>query len=151
MMKPTHILSGAILAQGYLAYLGLPMDPAYIAHPKALAISLPSAAACLLGATFPDIDMKLKIFGHRTVTHWFPPYLLVALFGWFFMTPCLVLFCAAALLHIFLDAFTKMGVPMLTPFGSRRGFRLFATGGAAEMLVIVALLFGAAGIWHFWA
>jgi membrane-bound metal-dependent hydrolase YbcI (DUF457 family) len=149
MMKATHTLSGAIMAQGYLAWLDLPLDPAYITNPKALAIAIPAVAASLVGSTFPDIDIRLKLFGHRTVTHWFPPFLLAAIIGWIFFIPSLFLFSGAALLHIFLDAFTKMGVPVFSPFGTRYGFRLIATGGASEMFVILALMFSGAGIFHF--
>jgi len=149
MMKATHTLSGAVMAQGYLAWMGLPMDPAYFTNPKALAFAFPAAAACLIGSTFPDIDIKLKIFGHRTVTHWFPPFLIAAFVSWLYFIPSIFLFCGAALLHIFLDAFTKMGVPILSPFGKRYGFCWVVTGGTSEILVVIALLSSGLGIWHF--
>ena len=149
MMKATHTLSGAVMAQGYLAWMGLPIDPSYFTNPEALAFAFPAAAACLIGSIIPDIDIKLKIFGHRTVTHWFPPFLIAAVVSWLYFIPSIFLFCGAALLHIFLDAFTKMGVPMLSPFGKRYGFRWVVTGGASEILVVIALLSSGLGIWHF--
>lgn len=151
MMKPTHTLSGLVLAQGYLTWLGVPVDAASLTNPKLLMFSVPTVAACVTGAVFPDIDIRIKLFGHRTVTHWFPPFLAGAVLAWLLFLPSVFLFCTACLLHIFLDAFTKMGVPLMSPFGRRYGFRLFATGGAGEMIAVVALLFGSAGIWRFFA
>jgi hypothetical protein len=39
-----------------------------------------------------------------------------------------------------------MGAPLLSPFGRSYGFRLFSKGEAGEMIAVVALLFGSAGI-----
>ncbi len=139
MKKSTHLISGALLAEAYILWLGVPTDMYYLTHPMVLSTGMTAGGICLAGSVFPDVDLRLRVFGHRTLTHWPIPYAIGAILAWFGGWSLAFLFCASVLAHIFLDSLTKMGVPIFTPFGRRYGFRLIYTGSVFEMLVVLVL------------
>ncbi|MEA3428030.1 MAG: hypothetical protein U9Q84_02175, partial [Thermodesulfobacteriota bacterium] len=67
--------------------------------------------------------------------------------GYVFQLSWMLYFCAGCLVHIFLDSFSLMGVPLQSPFGKRVGFRVMRVGAFSE--TVVAVLMGAImyGIW----
>lgn len=145
MKKPTHLLSGLLLTETYIVWLGVPLELAYLVHPLVTSVVCMTAGVCLAGSVFPDIDLKIPFLGHRTLTHWPIPYLLGAFVFWHYAMAYPFLFCLAVLVHIFLDSFTKMGVPVVKPFGRRYGIRRVTTGSIAELFFVFALC--AAGWW----
>lgn len=152
MTKTNHTISGLLLAETMIA-LTCPdvlsiqgithvLQNKHICHALA-----PLAAGCFTGALFPDVDLAIPGLGHRTLTHWPVPYLIGAVSGHVFHLSWILYFCAGCLLHIFLDSFSIMGVPLRSPFGKRIGFRVMRVGTFSE--TIAAVLMGAImyGIW----
>lgn len=102
-------------------------------------------------------NQRLSLVPHRTITHW--PLLWLALLvlstlalrhgasqigpTWFFAIVRGV--SLGALVHLFLDAFSPMGIPVFNPFGTRRRIAaLYTTGSVRELLLLapIALLCG---------
>lgn len=117
MKTVTHRLAGIVLAVAVISHAG----------------DYFMAAGIVAGATAPDWmempkwsdGMRRSVIPHRTVTHWFLPWVAVFLYSmmhegahWALITG----FTAGAMLHIAMDAMTPMGVPILNPF-SRRSFK----------------------------
>lgn len=141
MSKTGHIVTGIAVAA--VAYHLAPKSPAI-------------AAAALAGSLFPDVaegvigfwgESRLSLIPHRTLTHWL--YLYVAML--FFAhrlgalpQALLIGLCAGSLLHIGLDAFSPMGIPLGNPFGERTslvGGSTYRTGTLSEVPIILAVLF----------
>lgn len=89
------------------------------------------AAGVVVGATAPDwLEISKRVNGirhsvipHRTVTHWFLPWVTVLLYSIMFEGAHWSLvsgFAIGGLLHISMDAATPMGVPLLNPFANRK-------------------------------
>lgn len=118
-------------------------------------------------------DERLSLIPHRTLTHspflWLAVVLVAARFG---PTPIDVLgvvvavpitlviagFAASCLLHIAIDLLSPMGIPLLSPFGSRTsvgwsrnrsGRSHCYTTGAASEIPIMGLVIAAAAAWCF--
>lgn len=123
MTKKTHI------AVGIAAIL-----PLFSIYPKCAFIGI-------IGATLPDIDIRLGI-EHRTITHSF-----IALF----LSTMIVMLCnfniglvfgLSYLTHLLLDSFTKMGVPFLYPFNKEYyGLKLIKTGGSEDLFICLLAIF----------
>lgn len=137
----------------YLTALGIGLAGAAVVMPE---YGLPAAGFLLMGAVSgsraPDHlegeFLNHRIIRHRTLTHWFPFWLIVLILGIHETTRTslswlLVGYSGAALLHIFCDALTPMGVPVLTPW--RRVSLRMVHGWAGELTVIV-LAFLSAGL-----
>lgn len=94
-------------------------------------LSLAIQGACLLaaymGATTPDDlecpiyrnGLRRSIIPHRTLTHWLLPWSFAT--GYLVVAPgalriALLSYCAAALLHVLMDACTRKSVPVLFPW-----------------------------------
>lgn len=109
-----------------------------------------------IGGILPDvIDMAIamrndSLFSkiHRTVSHWWALWLMLA--GFIYITPMPTLFgvytgdillwlCYGSLIHIVLDSLTYGGVPLLNPFKQAFGFRFFPTGSPAEYIVVALI------------
>lgn len=147
-----HTLSGILLSEGIIAFKYSPLltwqGISYVANDaQAFATVFPIAACPVIGAVFPDIDIHIPCLKHRTVTHWPILYgmgiLLAYLAGYLWLS----LFCIGCLVHILLDSLSVMGVPVTTPFGKRRGFRIMRVGGRAEFLCSVIMLGGVSCVW----
>ena len=139
MSKTGHILTGLALAA-----------VAYHCAPKAPAI----AGAAIVGALLPDAaegvvgwwgEARMSIIPHRTLTHWLYLYVAVIFAAHRFapMTQeILIGLCAGALLHIALDAFSPMGIPLGSPFGERTsigGGSLYHTGTLSELPLLLGV------------
>ena len=112
-----------------------------------------SRASIFLGGR----SARLSLVPHRTLTHW-PIAWLIALVGctlllngmhdaigprWFFALGRGV--ALGALVHLALDAFSPMGIPMLQPFGPRRNIAtIYTTGSVRELLLLGPLALGSA-------
>lgn len=140
MSKTGHILTGVALAAA-----------AYHLAPKAPLI----AGAAIVGALLPDAaegvvgwwgEARLSLIPHRTLTHWL--YIYVALLFAAHRFPAipqeiLIGLCAGSLLHIALDAFSPMGIPLGNPFGTRTAIgngTLYRTGALSELIILCVAL-----------
>ena len=99
----------------------------------------PPVIGSFVGALFPDIDLGIPGLEHRTLTHWPVPYLAGVVLAHFVGFSWGLYFCIGCLVHIFLDSFSLMGVPLLTPFGRRGGFRIMRVGGFSESIAAVVM------------
>ena len=138
MKHHTHILAGIILTEGCLIFSGFKLQTQTFLDPYVLKECLPFFAAFFIGSIFPDFDFMLPI-PHRTVMHWPLVYAGFALLT-FFNYPLVFVFCIASLVHVLMDSFTMMGVPIINPFGKKYGFGLMITGGYKELTFSVLLL-----------
>ena len=146
MSKTGHILTGVALAAA-----------AYHLAPNAPVI----AGAAIIGALLPDAaegvvgwwgEARLSIIPHRTITHWL--YMYVALLFAAHRLPVLPReiitgLCAGALLHIGLDSFSPMGIPLGNPFGERTaiaGGTLYRTGAVSEIPLLLCVFALAAAV-----
>jgi membrane-bound metal-dependent hydrolase YbcI (DUF457 family) len=103
----------------------------------------------------PSFNRKTKtrhsIISHRTLTHWPPLWVALTYICWsallsshdfliYSMSSVAVGFCAAGWLHLTMDIMTPMGIPLLTPFGTRFSFELYRTSHSGEWLCILLFL-----------
>lgn len=144
MRKINHTLSGILLAEAVVGtmYPGV-LTAGGISHVlsdgQSLKTLAPVLAASIVGSVFPDIDIRIPGLPHRSLTHWFAPYAGLLIFAYLTGRSPLLFFSAGCLLHILLDSFSMMGVPILNPFGERKGFGLMRVGGPADL--VISLLF----------
>jgi len=156
MTRTTHLMSGMVLVEAIVAtHVPASIGLGGLAHPAVIGALSPAAGAALIGSIFPDIDM---LFGprdgwndfHRTLFHWPPLYIAAGLFLYFALSPAMIWFAIGCFLHLFLDALTKMGIPVWTPFGKKEGLKLVGTGKLGEVPVYVALCAAFFGIFVLW-
>jgi inner membrane protein len=130
MSKGGHLLTAAALA--------------YAVYERSASPTL--AFGTLLGSSFPDVGEFVQFRGkwrtslipHRTLTHWIPLYVLVAVaihsapqtLPWW-VENLVSGVCFGSILHVLLDMFSPAGIPLLHPFGTRRSFGLRRSGGKA--------------------
>lgn len=168
MKYPAHVVGGitfGIISQHYLVQHLPIMQNATL---PTLMLSASFVAGSVLGSLMPDIDHRGSYLGrrlpllswltnatvgHRGATH--APFIAVAfatvlaflsarflsgvyeLYCLLFIAGCMI----GAFSHIFLDALTKSGVPLLYPF-SKKHYRIgnFKTGGIGETLLTLAMI-----------
>ena len=95
----------------------------------------------IIGATAPDIDLKLGI-KHRTITHSLLFLFLSSLFIFLFSKSIAIVWFINVLLHLIADSFTKMGIAWLYPFKRKYyGYKLIRTGGAEDYFITLLLIF----------
>lgn len=127
--------------------LGLGAAVAYAAPGEASAYI--AGAAAYFGATAPDWmerptwkeegswftggkrRVRKSLVEHRKWTHWAAPWAAALVVGVVMGMPPIWGFALGGLLHVFLDAMTPMGVPVLVP-SRRRSLRL-VTGTGTEL------------------
>ncbi|WP_018871491.1 metal-dependent hydrolase [Thioalkalivibrio sp. ALgr3] len=136
MKSTSHKIGGIALGSAIL--LALPSGTGVIA-----------AAGAYLGSTAPDAleiprwkeegfwpwsrrRVRQSAVPHRTVTHWLPAWVLLALVGGFQGWPILWGFALGGLLHVTLDWLTPMGIPVWRP-DVRHSLRR-VTGSGSELL-----------------
>ena len=100
---------------------------------------LVTAAAFMAGARAPDwlevsrwkMGRRFSVIPHRTLTHTWWVWVVVAVAAIVHdrglispQTSLILAFCAACLLHVFMDSLTPIGVPVFNPFGRRGRIRL---------------------------
>jgi len=94
-----------------------------------------------IGATFPDIDIKLDL-KHRTLTHSLIMLLNSTLLLLFLDKYIALVFFINFTTHLILDSLTKMGVPLFYPFSKKYyGFKLVKTGGAEDLLLLLSTIY----------
>lgn len=103
----------------------------------------------MFGSIMPDL-LEMGIVRHRTVTHWPPPWIILALMSygacrlssevWFYL---FFYICIGALLHLGEDYLSVTGIPFRSPGSTRRGAGLYVTGtvGEAVLAISVTVLF----------
>lgn len=107
----------------------------------------PVTVGSLVGAVFPDIDLCIPGLEHRTLTHWFIPYIIGISLAYFLGHPWVLFFCIGALVHILLDSLSLMGVPIWAPFGKRKGLKIMRVGNFSEVIAALLIVAGICGIW----
>lgn len=155
--RPQNQFPGPVMTgpSHYLIALGCGLAGAALVMP---AEGLPAAALLLVGSLAgsraPDHlegeFLNRRIIRHRTLTHWFPFWLLALGFGLHersvtLLAWLLVGYSAGGLLHLLCDAMTPMGVPILTPW-RRMSLRLVKSG-AGELVAIMAAVLVAGLAW----
>ncbi|MCP4745166.1 MAG: metal-dependent hydrolase [Desulfobacteraceae bacterium] len=148
MLKQTHLFAGTVLVEGFLLYNNLDLEN--VVHPRVFAENAPAIGAAMIGSIFPDIDIKISGLSHRTLTHWPLLYGFGILAAKWSSDKIVMMFCLGCLMHIFLDAFTKRGVPVFHPFGKKYGVKLVRVGGISEMFFCLVIFIAALGLWQFW-
>jgi len=100
----------------------------------------------MLGSIMPDL-LELGIIRHRTVTHWPPPWIVLALLSFgacrFFPNVWLYLFffiCIGALLHLGEDYLSVTGIPFRSPGSPRWGAGLYVTGTMWEAILAMSVM-----------
>jgi len=142
--RTNHSISGVLLAEAAIAISRPPVlsveGISYVFQSKEACQALaPLVIGSFVGALFPDIDLGVPGLEHRTLTHWPVPYLVGVMLAHLWGFSWGVYFCIGCLVHIFLDSFSRMGVPLRTPFGRRRGFRIMRVGGFSEGIAAVVM------------
>lgn len=146
----TAITFGATIVSAYVAgvvNINYPGNPIMIA-----AIFM---AGIIAGSSAPDwLELPIKskgnivarIIPHRTITHWFPIWILL---GWWIEQQKFIWqievaafgFVSSALLHILMDLLSKAGVPILLPFArNRKKLSLYSTGKFSEFLAVLTVM-----------
>ena len=152
LTKRNHALSGILLAEGSLALISpslLTLPGLNYVFQNDVSTVFYVVAGSIIGAVFPDIDLRIPFLEHRTLTHWFIPYLAGLIAAYFYDYYLALFFCIGALVHILLDSLSLMGVPIWTPFGRRKGFRLMRVSGPLEIVATILILGCIYGIWLF--
>lgn len=105
---------------------------------------LPTCLA-MIGSIIPDL-LEMGIVRHRTVTHWPPPWIVLALVSygacWHSQNVWLYLFffiCIGAILHLGEDYLSFTGIPFRTPGSPRRGAGLYVTGTMGEATLAMSI------------
>lgn len=97
----------------------------------------------MFGSIMPDL-LEMGIVRHRTVTHWPPPWIVLALvsYGACRHSPNVLLYflfytCVGALLHLGEDYLSVTGIPFRSPGSTRRGAGLYVTGTVGEAVLVM--------------
>ena len=152
MTKANHTLSGILLAEGIIAFISPSLltitGISYALQDKTMCATVPPIiVGSMFGAVFPDIDLRIPGLEHRTLTHWFIPYIIGIVLAYFLGHPWVLFFCIGALVHILLDSLSLMGVPIWTPFGKRKGFKIMRVGNFSEVIAALLMVVCMYGVW----
>ncbi|MFL0198287.1 metal-dependent hydrolase [Clostridium sp. WILCCON 0269] len=101
----------------------------------------PIASIGVLGAIAPDWDMMLGI-KHRTTTHSLIALFISTIIITLLNTKIGLVWGLNYSIHLFLDSFTKMGVPFLYPFKNNYyGLKLIRTGQSEDLFICLLAIF----------
>ncbi len=99
----------------------------------------------MLGSIMPDL-LEMGIIRHRTVTHWPPPWIVLALVSYWAcrLSPDVWLYflfftSIGALLHLSEDYLSVTGIPFRSPGSTRRGAGLYVTGTVGEAVLAISV------------
>jgi hypothetical protein len=99
-----------------------------------------------------------SLFGYRTATHWWMPYLGILMFSMPFTSiwgHIAFGIAVGGLIHLALDLFDEPGIPLLTPYGARiqlGGPAMETVGPTVEFsLMLAAIAVGAIAIWQWFS
>jgi len=97
----------------------------------------------MIGSILPDL-LEMGIVRHRTVTHWPPPWIVLALASyetcrhspnvWMYFFSFI---CIGALLHLGEDYLSVSGIPFRSPGSPRRRAGLYVTGTMREAFLVM--------------
>lgn len=94
-----------------------------------------------IGATLPDIDIKLGI-KHRTLTHSLMTLLSSTMLILMLNKYIALVFFINFTTHLILDSFTKMGVSLFYPFNKKYyGLKLIRTGRSEDLLLLLLTIY----------
>lgn len=99
----------------------------------------------MIGSIIPDL-LELGIVRHRTVTHWPPPWFVLALVSyetcrlspniWMYLFFFIYI---GALLHLGEDYLSVTGIPFRSPVSTRKGLGIYVTGNMGESLLAISI------------
>ena len=102
----------------------------------------------MIGSIIPDL-LEMGIIRHRTVTHWPPPWIVLALVSygacrhsqnvWMYLFSFI---CIGALFHLGEDYLSVTGIPFRSPGSPRRGAGLYVTGTRGEAALALSVTGG---------
>ena len=125
MMGKTHMVAGVIVT-GALCYY-TPLDRL-------------SLICGFIGSTAPDLD--LIIGQHRKLTHSLLGVIIAFAICSLFNVTFAISFCANCIVHIGLDSYTKMGVPIFYPYNKKYyGFKEIKSGGVEDKYFCLIMIF----------
>jgi inner membrane protein len=100
----------------------------------------------MIGSIIPDL-LEMGIVRHRTVTHWPPPWIILALvsYGACRLSPKVWLYlfffiCIGALFHRGEDYLSVTGIPFRLPGSPRRRAGLYVTGSMGEAFLAMSVV-----------
>jgi len=154
MLGRTHFLFGLVLGFFVVNFFALPFNAVVFVVLGSLFPDLDHPGSLISGFNFVFKDVSKvirKVIGHRTYLHtleagFLSTGLLAFVLNWFGFKWLVLsaLFFMGFVGHLFLDSFTRSGVP-LTFSGVNKnrkyGLRLFRTGGIEEKWFFIVLFF----------
>lgn len=94
----------------------------------------------LIGATLPDIDLKLGI-PHRTITHCLLFAVITSILAFSLSTSIGLIYVISIISHLILDSYTRMGIPLFYPYKKKMyGARKVLTHGREDCIILVISL-----------
>ena len=111
MNRKAHIVIGVASAEILCKIIGVPIVG--LDHLGLVAISS-------IAATFPDIDLKIPLMGHRTWTHGLMVMIITTIIASSFSSYIGMIWGVGYLSHLISDSITRMGVPFFYPFVKKR-------------------------------
>ena len=147
MTKKSHLASGILVP---LAFLN-PLKSPFVLVAFFIGSMLPDTIDYVLSFQMNAKNIWNKI--HRRLSHWWLLYLggCYVAYEYIFwdkyptLNVYVFMLCGGALLHLFLDSFTKTGIPFLNPFGSYKkniGFKIIKNGETLKEYFIVGVVAG---------
>lgn len=95
----------------------------------------------IVGSIVPDFDFLFGI-EHRTITHSLIAITISTIFIYLFNANVAAIFAINYCIHLVLDSFTIMGIPLLYPFDKKYyGLKLVRTGGTEDLLICLLAIY----------
>lgn len=115
------------------------------------------SSGVILGSRGPDrleithinwaASQRVSLIPHRTLTHWPPLWAFFTWLAWDGLKecndslPCILTlvgfgFCVGSWLYLLFDVMTPMGIPLLSPFGTRTTLNVYKTQSLGEIACI---------------
>ena len=123
MMTKTHMAVGVLTSIYLLTATNLPAIPIMLGT---------------IGSIAPDFDFA---FGHRKITHSLLGVCIAFILTWSISHIFAVSFSLNCLIHIALDSWTKMGVPLFYPYKKYYGLKEIKTGDANDNFLCLIIIF----------
>lgn len=103
----------------------------------------------MVASIFPDINLAFLKIKRRTITHSVLAFFACTIFVMAINISVGILFGVNYLIHMVLDSFTNMGIPLFYPFVKRRyGPRLILTGSIVELYICLLCIFSISTAWY---
>lgn len=125
MTRAFHALTGVVVTGALIYYTPVAVVPGVLG---------------VFGSYAADYDGRLGL-KHRGISHSLLAPFILGLIAFVFSPSFGIVFGINYLIHIVLDSFTVMGVPLLMPVSKKYfGLKLIRTGGEVEIFMLLALL-----------